>query len=338
MIIIKHYNENNYCLVHKNKLFINMLVFYEKKFYYYEKIFSKNYNKISKIASKLLKDKNLKITHTDVNYYDLVYKMKKTLLKEKEEDFYYLMSETFCHDALETFCVYNNKEKIFSLKGEKYSSTFLVTYFDYKMNSILNSDENFIVDNLNLRDINKKSKKIKEYFTDKEINKYKRYINFLYNKYKKFNFNDLYIRFDFISNVSGHEARKILIKSYEHYDQFFNEHIENIMKTINLGERLIFFYQYFKYYFTFLIFLDYIRENKIENKIIILFSCIFAVDHIKDFLYNKNNYIINYYFTLKEKLLLFFDENISNEERNELIKNDQKKNKKILKMEKTTFI
>ena len=130
----------------------------------------------------------------------------------------------------------------------------------------------------------------------------------LYNKYE---FKDLYVNFNLFSNAKY--IQKNMIRFYQYYDNFLGELFVKIINKLNirLKNKNIIFFNYFKYYFNFLILQDYLDKNKIQNENVIIHSCIFLVEHIKDFLDNKNNYIINPHIILKEKMLLFIDENIS---------------------------
>ena len=68
MKILKYINdENNFCLVHKTKIFVYYFIFKDNKYSYYESYLKKNFQKTKKISNKLLKKE---ITKTEVLLYD----------------------------------------------------------------------------------------------------------------------------------------------------------------------------------------------------------------------------------------------------------------------------
>jgi hypothetical protein len=311
MTIIKYINNNDYCLFQKSKFYLHVLVFKNNDYYYYEKALSKNNNKTYIIASKFLKTKNFKIEEIKLNNYDILYKLNLTLLNDEKQDHYCFISETFGDENYNTFCVYKNKSKIDSYIGQKKSLTFLITYFDYKIFSIIKESEELLTTWKNIDNINIVAKEINNHFSNKEILIYKRYIKYLFMLYNKYEFKDLYVNFNLFSNAKY--IQKNMIRFYQYYDNFLGELFVKIINKLNirLKNKNIIFFNYFKYYFNFLILQDYLDKNKIQNENVIIHSCIFLVEHIKDFLDNKNNYIINPHIILKEKMLLFIDENIS---------------------------
>jgi hypothetical protein len=329
-MIIKYKLGNNYCLVHKNKIFSYYLLYKNNKYHFYEKILNKYHNRTYDISTRLLGNKELEIEEIKIDNYKIFYKLNQTLLENKDEDHYCLMSETTGDNNYYTFVVYKNGKPIDCFKGQKHSITFLILYFDYKILSIPLKNKELLMNWQNVDYITKKIKDFKNIFTEKEIVFYKRYLKYVFYHYKKHKFEDIYVNFNLMTKSK--DIKKAFVKNFNYYDNIIGDHFEKIVNKLDLKDNFIYFYQYFKYYFALLIFLDYIDEHKIQNKNIILYSCVFLVEHIKDFLDKKNNYIISPYIILKEKMLLFIDENLPEEDRKRFLKiTDKIKNKKVKK-------
>jgi hypothetical protein len=108
MKIIKYEtSSNNFCLVHKTKIFIYYLFSINNKYYYFESYFSKNYRKTKKICSRMLKEQ---ITKTSSEEYDdyLISHKATNYLTEKSD--YHLVSETFGHNRYITFCAIDKND------------------------------------------------------------------------------------------------------------------------------------------------------------------------------------------------------------------------------------
>jgi hypothetical protein len=334
-MIIKYSTEKNYCLVHKTRFFTYYLVYKNNKYGYYEKFLSKYYNKTYKICARILKNKNLMIEEVKIDSYEIFYKFNLFLLKNKHEEHYCIMSETLGDDKYKTYSVYKDGKEIKSFFGQRNSATFIISFFDYKIKTMNSFDEKFlnVYKNFNF---NNKDFQINKYFSEKEIFLYKRYIKRLHYFYKKHIFDDIYINF-YLLNKS-YDQNKIFMKIFDYYDKIFGDFFIKVINTLKLKDRLVYFYQYFKYYFSFLILISYIDDNRIKDKTIILYCCVFTANRVKDFLDKKNNYIVNEYISLKEKTLLFIDNNIKDEERKEILLNNNKKNVNKFKKVFTSLI
>lgn len=331
MNVIKYVQDDNYCLVHKTQAFMYILLHKNNKFYYYEKISSKNTNKTYKICSRLLDKKKIEVQSIKVSDSEILYKMSKFTNKNKSED-YYFICETFGDEKFNSFVVYKNDKIVSQYKNVKMSPTFLVSFFDYKIMCMFPEKREEMLDWKDVYSNNKKSQYLYELLTNKEIKKYKRYFKYLYYLYLKLDIKHLYINLDLILNSNVSAFSRFFVKVYNYYDNFLGIYFEKIIKKLDLKDKLIPFYTFFKYYFPFQSINYYINENKIKNENIVIYSCSFLLDHVKDFLDNKNNYIIINNIILKEKMLLFIDNKISENEINYYLNDsEQKRNKKTKK-------
>ena len=315
MTIIKYQNKEDYCLVQKTTVFTYFLLFKNKKFYYYENFLNSNFDKTYKICSRLLGEKEIKIKEIKINSFDVLNKMNNFVAKKEAE--YSIISDTFCDDDLVSFQVYKNNEKIDSLIGVKNSGSFLVSYIDYKIYTLFPKNIEFLVNFKDSKFNTENAKSLISILDKKEINLYKRYFKYLFHLYKKLEFDDLYINFNILFKIKN--IKKILLSSYIYYDQIIGEYFEKIIKNIlikkpTIKENLNYFISYFKYYFPFLNFLYYLEKNNIKNKKVVLCSCLFSIRYTESYLDDKNKYIINPYSVMKEKMLLFIDENITEKE------------------------
>lgn len=315
MIIIKYENKNDYCLVQKSTVFTYFLLYKNKKFYYYEKFLNNNFNKTYKICSRLLKEKNLKIEEIKINNFDVLNKMNNFIANKKID--YSIVSDTFCDNDLISFQVYKNNKKEDSLIGVKNSASFLVSYIDYKIFTIFPKNIEFLVNFKDSKFNIENTKNLISILEKKELDLYKRYFKYLFHLYKKLEFEDIYINFNILFKIKN--IKKILLSSYIHYDKILGKYIEKIIKNIltkkpKVKENLNYFISYFKYYFPFLNFLYYLEKNNIRDKKIVLSSCLFSIKYTESYLDDKNEYIINPYSVMKEKMLLFIDNNISEKE------------------------
>jgi hypothetical protein len=337
MTIIKYKQGNDYCFVQKNNNISYFLVKKNMKYYYYEKYFTTNYNKTYEIICRLFKTKILEIEKIEIDSYEVIYKMCKFLfLKNKNENHYCLISETFGNQNYISFQIYKNNKIIDKYQGVKYSASFLVAYFDYKMSTMFPNNEEFLINFKDTKYNIKQSENVISLLTEKELKKYERYCRYLFYFYIKFQYKDLYINFD---SITKKDIKKYLIKTYEYYDKIFGDLFEKIiLRLINKKEiiknNLNQFYTYFKYYFPFINFLYYLKNNNIKNNKILMHSCIFSLKHIKNFLNTDNSYYINDNVIMREKMLLFIDKNITNEDI-ELFMIDNEKTK--IKKAKRTF-
>ena len=315
MTIIKYQNKEDYCLVQKTTVFTYFLLFKNKKFYYYENFLNSNFDKTYKICSRLLGEKEIKIKEIKINSFDVLNKMNNFVAKKEAE--YSIISDTFCDDDLVSFQVYKNNEKIDSLIGVKNSGSFLVSYIDYKIYTLFPKNIEFLVNFKDSKFNTENAKSLISILDKNEINLYKRYFKYLFHLYKKLEFDDLYINFNILFKIKN--IKKILLSSYIYYDQIIGEYFEKIIKNIlikkpTIKENLNYFISYFKYYFPFLNFLYYLEKNNIKNKKVVLCSCLFSIRYTESYLDDKNKYIINPYSVMKEKMLLFIDENITEKE------------------------
>lgn len=328
-MIIKYKLGSNYCLVHKNKIFTYYLLFKNQKYYFYEKILDKFYDKTYDIACKLLESKNIEVEEVKHDNYNVFYKLNRTLLENPNDEHYCLMSETSGDINYQTFVIYKDGKMIDAYKGQRHSVTFLVLYLDYKFLSISFANKDLLANWQNIDYITQKGKNFKSFFSQKEIIFYKRYLKYIFYYYQKIEFKDIFIDFNLITKSK--DAKKTLVKNFIYYNSIFGDYFEKIINKLNLNDKIIYFYQYFKYYFVILIFLDYLEKNKIKNKNVILYTCLFLIEHVQDFLDKKNNYIISPYIILKEKMLLFIDEELPEEDRKRFLKINKKISDKKIK-------
>ena len=334
MKIIKYKQGNNYCLVHKNNFFSYFLLQKNNKYYYYEKILNKNYNKTHEIASRLLSNKNIEIDFIEIDTYEVLYKMCKFHLKNENEDHFCIITETLGNKEFITFRSYKNNKIVDTMRGLRHSATFLVPYFDYKMISLFPENTELLI---NWKDVyynNSQSQHLIDIMSKKEIYFYKRYFRYLFHLYQKMEFTDLYVDFDFATKSKN--LHKFFINLYEYYDKIIGVYFEKIIKKLDLKDKFVYFYEYFKYYFPFLNIIFYLKEKEIKNQKVLIYSCAFLLEHAKTFLDDKNEYIINNAVILREKMLLFIDENISKTEIESFINDKEKiRTKKIKKAFKT---
>lgn len=338
MTIIKYEQGNNYCLVQKNNYFLYFLLYKNNKFYYYEKILSKNKNKTNQIVKKFFNNKEIKTSEIKINVYEVLYKMCVFLLHQNEQH-YCLISETFGDNNFISFQTYKDGFIVDKYYGVKNSASYLVAYFDYKIASLFPNNKDFLINFKDTRYNTKNSENILTIMTEKEISFYKRYFQYLFYLFKKMEFSDLYISFDLMTKMKN--IKKFLIKTYEHYDAIIGKYFEKVILNISkknekIKNNFFYFFSYFKYYFPFLNFIFYLKDNKIKNQTVILHSCIFSIKYIESFLDNNNNYIINHNVIMREKMLLFIDEKIKKEEIQMILNSDEKnKTKKAMKTFKT---
>jgi hypothetical protein len=316
MRILKYINdENNFCLVHKTKIFIYYLLFRDKQYYYFETYLKKNFQKTKEISGKLLKKEILK---TEVLFFDdfIVSGKSNNFLSQKIND-YHIVTETFGNEEYVTFCLMDkNLNKIKEFKGQRYSPTFISSYILFKFNLNFSLHLHSFMEYL-IKDISEKDKL-----------KLKKYSGILFYKYKKFIFDDIKVNFDLFW-YSGDE--RFIMNIFLYYDKIIKINKEKIISyfMLNDKEKKISYIYYAVCFFSSMFIIDFIKTNNIKNSKIAINSCLFKINICKKFL-NDINDTNEYYFSdlnnLKNGLIFFTDKKFF--EQIKLIKN--KYEKKIL--------
>ena len=283
---------NDFCIVHKTKMFIYYLVFKNNKYSYYESYSNKNYNRTKKICSKLLKQE---ISKTNIYSYDdflLSYKADNYLTKKNNN--YHIISETFGNDNCITFCVIKDGKKIKELKGQKYSPTFIFSYILYRfrinISMNLHSFGNFLI-----QDIDEKDKK-----------KLRKYSGIMFYKYINYNFNDINMNFNyFIYSLN----ERFLFKAFMYYDRIIKIDTNkiNIYFSLNDDLKKISYIYYAMSYFSSLFFIDFIKKNNIKNSNISLNSCLFKIQISQTFFNDSNSYFFSPLNNLKNGWMFFIE-------------------------------
>lgn len=304
-------NNNDFCLVHKTKIFVYYLMLQNNKYYYFES-YLKNFNKTKKISEKLLKKKVTNVEVTEYDDYNLAAKADN-FLSQIEND-YHIISETFGNNKYTTFIVLDKKlNKILDLKGQRHSPTFIASYILYRFNFNLSLEFHSFGDFF-----------IKEIPESDQL-KIKRYARMMFLKYKKYNFQDIKIDFDLFW-LSTDE--RYLIKSFLYYDKVININTDRIIDFFSLHEKekKISYVYYGVSYFATLFFIDYIKKNKIKNSKISINSCLFKVNFCKFFIDDDSNeYFFSSLNNLKNGLIFFTEERFN--DKIKLMKNKYFKNK-----------
>jgi hypothetical protein len=286
-------NNNDFCIVHKTKMFIYYLVFKNNNYYYYESYSFKNYNKTKKVCSKLLKKDIVKTIISNHDDFILSYKADDYLSKIKND--YHLVAETFGNDNCITFCILKDFKKIKEFKGQKYSPTFIFSYVLYKFGFNISPHFHSYGDFFT-QDINEKDKK-----------KLRKYAGIMFYKYMKYNFSDININFKFFMYSLN---ERFLFKNFIHYDSIIKININRINDFFNLNDnqKKINYIYYAMSYFSSLFFIDFIKKNNIKNCNVSINSCLFKIELCKTFFDNTNNYYFSSLNNLKNGWMFFIDD------------------------------
>jgi len=314
MKIIKYETESNdFCLVHKTKMFVYYLLFKNNKYHYFESYTCKKQKKTKKISFKLLKQKIIK---TSINHYDdfiLSYKADNYLSNINND--YHLVSETFGNDNYVTLCVIdNNLQKIKEFQGQKYSPTFIFSYILYKFN--FNFSLGFhSFGELFIGEISKRDKL-----------KIKKYVDLMFYKYINYKFEDINIDYKYFMQSMN---ERYLFNCFFHYDKIINVNIDKIIQSFNLfdNHKKISYVYYGMCYFSCLFFIDFIKKNNIKNSKISINSCLFKIKICESFFNDTNTYFFSTFNNLKNGWIFFIDDKYN--QHINLIKN--KHSKKMFK-------
>jgi hypothetical protein len=311
MKILKYINdENNFCLVHKTKIFIYYLILRNNHFYYFESYLKKNFQKTKKISSKLLKKE---IKKTEILIFDDFITLTKSnnFLSNREND-YHILSETFGNQRYVTFCIIDkNFNKIKEFDGQRYSPTFIFSYilfkFNFNISLHLHSFGEYFIKDIPI--IDKK--------------KLKKYAGIMFYKYKKLSFKDINIDFDLFWYSKD---ERFIMKTFLYYDKIININKEKIISYFKLEnqEKKISYVYYAMCFFSSMFFIDFIKKNNITNSKIAINSCLFKINLCKDFFNDTNDYYFSNLNDLKNGLLFFIDKNYYNYIK--MIKNKYNKN------------
>jgi hypothetical protein len=314
MKIIKYETDSNdFCLIHKTKMFNYYLFFKNNNYYYYESVLKKKFMQTKRIASKILNKKIIKTYATEHDDF-LVACAGNNFISEKINDFH-ICSETFGLNKYDTFCVFDkNLKNIKKIKGQKHSPTFIFSYILYKFNLNLSLHFHSFSDFF-IKEVEEKDKK-----------KIKKYAGILYYKYQKYNFEDINIDSELIWNSLD---KRYLMKTFLHYDNIINIDTVKIINHFNLEdkEKKLSYISYAMCYFSTLFFIDFIEKNKINNSNISIFSCLFKIKLCRFFLENNNNNNNNFFYSPFNSFkngLLFFTNTLYND-KFKLLKNKYEK-------------
>ena len=312
MKIIKYEtNCDDFCLVHKTKLFNYYLFFKNNNYYYFESILKTKFLQTKKIVSRFLKKEITKNHATE--YEDFLIACKGHNYISKKTNDFHIASETFGLNKYTTFCLFDqNLKKIKDLKGQRHSPTFIFSYVLYKFNFNMSIHFHSFGDFF-IKEINEKDKK-----------RLKKYAGIMFHKYQKYNFQDINMDSELFWNSL---SQRYLTRAFIHYDNLIDIDAIKIINHFNLQkqEKKLAYIYYCMCYFSTLFFIDFIKKNEIKNSNVSIFSCLFKIKLCRTFLENNsnNNYFYSPFNALKNGLICFTEDQYN--ENFKLLKNKYEK-------------
>lgn len=284
---------DDYCTVHKTKMFIYYVLFKSSQYYYYESHTVRNYYKTKKVAERLLGNKIIDQFSQEHDDFEASYKAENYLSHRKND--YHLITETFGNDGFITFCAFKDGKKIEQRKGQRHSPTFIFSYILFRFGFDMSTQYHSFCEPL-IKDIPQRDK-----------HRLQKIAGVMFYKYQKLNFKDINVDFKYFMYSADF---KFLFKVFTYYDDVIKIDTQRIINFLGLTteEKKLGYIYYAMCYFSSLFFINFIKKNKIENSNISINSCLFRVEVCKTFFNDSNSYFFSPLINLKNGWMLFTEQ------------------------------